>query len=129
MPATPPRPRPYFVPADLDYDSLPEAVRIAVDELVQPAYNQLVLQTSTALERSAGATYVCLLFLELLDQFDLGSQVAYRVSQRAESAAPRDDALNRYMRLAGSKERAGLFLLRIRSLRGRDRTHSDSTSE
>lgn len=129
MPMIPPRPRPYFVPADLDYDSLPEAVRIAVDELVHSAYDELVLQTSSALERSAGATYVCLLFLELLDQFDLGSQVAHRLSQHAESAAPRDEALNRYMRLVGSKERAGLFLLRIRSLRSRDCAHPSSASE
>jgi hypothetical protein len=105
--------RPYYVPADLDFDSLPETVQRAVDEFVTPAYRELVLEASGALERAAGASFVCLLFLELLEQFDLGRQVA----QEAERLAPREVELKRHLRLLVSKQQAGNFLLRIRNLR------------
>lgn len=120
METVPAKPRPYFVPDELDWEALPRAVQVAVDELVQPAYVELVLQASTELERAAGATFVHLLFLELLEQFDLGREVARCVAGRAddtEGVSPREEELRRHLRLVSQKEKAGKFLMRIHEFR------------
>ena len=50
-------PRPYWIPQDLDLNSLPEGLRLAVSEILTPAYVELVLKAPTALERASGMTF------------------------------------------------------------------------
>ena len=106
--------RPYFIPDELDFDELPAAVQVAVEALVAPAYQELVLQAPSALERAAGASFVHLLFLELLEQFELGQQISENVKSAGNRTSPREADLRRHLRLLSAKERAGTFLLRIR---------------
>jgi hypothetical protein len=50
---------------------LPKELRLAIMEIVNPAYQELVLEAAAALARSAGTTLVHLLWLELLQQLEL----------------------------------------------------------
>ena len=64
--------RPYFIPPGINFEALPEPVRVALQAVVEPAYRELVLGVEGPLERSAGLTLAFLLSLEVLDQFQLG---------------------------------------------------------
>lgn len=112
-------PRPYFIPAGLDFEALPPAVQLAAAELVQPAYDELVLQATGALERAAGSSFVCLMFFELLEQCELGRQVADQIEQGAPNPSPREEDFQRHLRLIGAKGKAGEFLLRLRQFRAK----------
>ncbi len=50
--------QPAWVPEDVDFDKVPEAVRQAVAEIIEPAYRQLVTEAEDPLERSVGVTMV-----------------------------------------------------------------------
>lgn len=110
--------RPYFFPEALDFASLPRPVQLAIYAIVVPAYNELVLAAASALERSAGATFVFYLTLELLEQFDLGEMIASGFL-RAGSGASREAGIARCLRLSTAKDKAAGFLLRVRTFRAR----------
>ena len=65
-----------------------------------------------ALEQAAGATYVYLLYLSVLDQFDVSNQVSRDLANRAECIAPRERELARLLKLMKSTERAAFFFPR-----------------
>ena len=67
-----PADRPYFIPKNIDLGQLPGGLRKAVDDIILPAYQEFVLEATTSLERAAGMTLCCHIWLELLEQFDLG---------------------------------------------------------
>ncbi len=62
--------QPAWVPEDVDLHKVPEAVRQAVAEIIEPAYRQLVTEAEDPLERSFGVTLVQLMWLEVLEQHE-----------------------------------------------------------
>ena len=92
--ASPADSRPYWLPGDLDIDALPEGLRLAISQILTPAYEELVLAAPNALERATGATLVHLLWLELFEQFDLGHAVPGTEKLNGK-AASRQAALDR----------------------------------
>ena len=112
--------RPFYVPAGINFDELPEPVRVAFQALVEPAYRDLVLGVEGPLERSAGLSLVFLLSLEVLDQFQLGQQLNFTADPTAVGGAERDRLIGRYLKLVSAKQHAERFLLRIHDLRARN---------
>src|SRR5690242_1829243 len=114
-------PRPFFLPAGLALEDFPLPVQLAIQDIIQPAYQELVLQAPNALERSAGSAFVFLGLMELLEEFDIGEEVARRLGQAPHAGKPArcDDALNRCLRIISAKERAGVFLVRLRTHRAK----------
>jgi hypothetical protein len=110
--------RPYYVPAQIDFDALPEPVRVAFQAVIEPSFRELVVEVEGSLARSAGITLTFLLSLEVLDQFQLGQQLNYTADPTADGGE-RDRLIGRYLRLVGAKQQAERFLLRIHDLRAR----------
>ena len=115
--ATPTSPRPYFIPSSIDFASLPNEVRLAFREIVQPAYDELIVAAPGTLERSAGSSLVFLLALEVVDHFALGGLFDLTVATSSERAAEREILIARHLRLIGAKQLVSNFLLRLQQLR------------
>jgi hypothetical protein len=107
-------PRPYWISEQIDLAALPEPFRIAITEIVNRAYEELVLGAADALERSAATTYVHLLWLELLQQFELGNELE-SVSRPNLSFGARAEMIMRHLRLVAAKQHTGNFLLRVKA--------------
>jgi hypothetical protein len=60
------------------------------------------------LERSAGTTYVHLLWLELLSQFELGNQLANLQHDQGLAAPP--NLIAQHLRLVGAKQQTVFHL-------------------
>ena len=115
-----PAPRPYFVPSGLDFDTLPEGLKLAIREIVDPAYSELVLGAADALERAAAVSFVHILWLELLDQQGLGTQIARHLPKGGTvTELVFEDDFNAHLRLLGAKHKAAAFLLRLREFRAK----------
>jgi hypothetical protein len=108
--------RPYFVPEDVDFDALPESVKLAFQTIVQPAYDELVLAAPNALERAVGTSFVFLLAEEVLDHFEIGRQMDLSQTHSVVDRQQRDQALSRHLKLLGAKNAALYALLRVRRL-------------
>lgn len=108
--------RPYFVPTDVDFEALPDAIKIAFQAIVQPAYDELVLSAPNALERAMGTSFVFLLAEEVLNHFEIGRQMNLSQIQSAADREQREQALSRYLKLLGAKNSALNALLRLRKL-------------
>lgn len=115
---SPPRaaPRPYFLPPEIELETLPEAVQIAIQSIIEPAYAELVLAAPNPLERSMGISFVFLLTEEVLSHFELGRQMNLDQTQGDEERARRERDLARYLKLFGAKTSALHALLRLRKL-------------
>jgi hypothetical protein len=116
---TAPKPRPYFLPPGVDLDSLPDAVRLAFDAIIQPSYEELVLAAGTSLERTAGVSLLFLLCLEVLQQFELAHQLNFLGAPANDDQADRDRAIAKHLKLVGAKQQAANFLARLHTLRNK----------
>lgn len=116
IPAAPPA-RPYFIPPGIDFQALPLEVQIAFRQIVEPAYQELVLGALTGLERSAGATLVFLLAQEILEQFSLGRQMDFSASHDSTQVVERDKRIHQYLKLVSSKQQAANFVMRLKTIR------------
>ena len=108
--------RPYWVPDGVSFDSLPEELKIAIAGIVNPAYQELVVSASSGLEQSTGLTIVHLLWLEILDQIELGKGVAQN-SDAPDTLKHRETMIARHLRLVGAKNKTSNFLLRLHDFR------------
>jgi hypothetical protein len=108
--------RPFWVPTGVKFDALPRALQAAIAEVLNPLYEQTVLEAPTALERAAALTHVHLQWLELLEQYDLGRAMAPLVA-KGESTSTHREGIARHLRLAGAKERSGKFLLQVQGFK------------
>ena len=121
-PAGVPQPRdpglPPWLPDGSTLDIIPAGLRDAVVQLVNPAYRQFVLEASDALERMIGFSLVHLLWLEILEQFEMRREYQ-DVTAVLGLAAGTEGAINDHLRLIDAKLRAGSFLVRLRELRHR----------
>lgn len=107
-----------FLPAGLGLGQLPPAVQRAVLELVAPAHEELVVQAPSVLERAAGSSFVFLLLMELLEQFELAGQVGDATADGG-TGLTRELDLERYLKLMSAKDKAVAFLMRVRTYRAR----------
>ena len=109
-------PRPYWIPAGVDFDSLSAELRAAIMGVVNPAYQSLVLEAAAGLEQSTGLTIVHLLWLEVLDQIELGQSFENGKGD-PEASEKRIGMIERYIRMAGAKTKTSNFLLRLHEFR------------
>jgi hypothetical protein len=109
-------PRPYWLPDGVEFDLLPDELKAAIAGIINPAYRELVLQADAGLPQTTGVTIVYLLWLELLDQIQLGSQSVSAVSD-PDAQRERHTTISRLLRTVGAKNKTTGLLLRIRELR------------
>ena len=116
-PSAPPPPgaRPFWVPDDLTFDTLPPALQGAIQAIVDPAYTELVLQAKTALEQSMGVSYVKLLWIEIIDAMDIAKDTA-RALSRGESPDGHQAKVGQHLRLIAQKGKIAKFLLEIQKV-------------
>jgi hypothetical protein len=111
--------QPLWMPEGQDLDLMPIEVRQAVAEIIQPAYVEMVMNAQTGMEKSLGASIVHLLWLEVLDQFDIKKEYC-KFDLRLGLDTGRKDAIDQYIKLINAKLRIGNFLIRLRELRQRE---------
>lgn len=109
-------PLPFFLPQDINWDELPEAVRAAVHDIVTPLYREFVLENADALQRSAGMSLVFLATLEVVEFVGNGRSVFERPPTDDEIKA-RQQQIDRQLRLVGAKMKCTDLLLRLQSWR------------
>lgn len=89
-----------------------------IPQVIEPAYEQFVLQSMDGLERWIGSTLVHLLWLETLHQLDLKREYGV-MACIPELARVQESEIALQLRLVESKMKIGGFLLRIREARQR----------
>lgn len=108
--------RPYFVPENIDWDALPESHRVAITTVVQPVYEEYVVQATDALERSAGSSITSCLVMELLDQLDVGGLLG-GTEDAKDDRQTRERLFSRLLRTTTVKQKLTDGLMRLRSQR------------
>lgn len=111
-------PRPFWIPPDVDIDSLPEGLRAALRDILQPCYDSLVGDCPDAMERSAGSTYVFLSWLEQLEQCHLG-QIIRMGEPGSLTSADCEKAFQRLHGIVNKKFKATDLLQRLRAQRAK----------
>src|SRR4051812_41663379 len=98
--------RPPFVPAGAVFEDLPQDVRTALTEVINPLYEELVLRAETPLQRAAGLSVVHAAWLEVVLQHDLGRDLAAVLADGAgERVADHREAIGRYMLVAAMRDK------------------------
>jgi hypothetical protein len=113
LPVQSPENLPLWAPGGVDLKIVPSEVQQAARQLIQPLYNQFVLNSSDPLEKSLGVTISHLLWLEILEQFDMKREYT-QVNAVLNLPGDRHETIDRHLRLIDSKLRVGYFLTRIR---------------
>lgn len=114
--------QPYWLPTGEEFKKLPERLQHAIRLILQPAYQELVVDSQHALSQSTGLTIVHLMWLEMLDQLEIGlphsgSQQEPDVLSGSGAKDGRLEAIDRLLRTVGAKHRASEFLQRMREFR------------
>ena len=111
---------PYWVPEGVVYDELPSTLRLAIRDVIEPTYRELVKTARPGLAMSTGLTIVHLLWLEILDQIalDIPNQVVDSdfLAALDTSATDRQRLIERHLRTVGAKLKASELLLRLQAL-------------
>jgi hypothetical protein len=108
--------RPLWLPEGSDLEKFPAEIAQAAEEIVVPAYQQLVVNANSGMERSMGASLVHLLWLEILDQFDIKSDYV-KFDLNIGISVGRKSAIDDHIRLLETKLRVGQFMHRIEAYR------------
>lgn len=106
--------RPFFIPQGVEFDKLTGEMKAAIQGIINPAYRQLVLESRDGLEKSIGVTIVHLLWLEILDQVELGQD--FSTSSPRQMSAERMKLIDRHLRVVNAKSKASNFLVRFQEL-------------
>jgi hypothetical protein len=109
---------PIWAPDGVDLKVVPPEVRQAIAELIQPFYEQFVLNASEGLEKSLGITLTHILWLEILEQLEIKLEYI-QIEAVLNITHNRPQMIDRHLKLIGSKRRFGYFLLRIKELQKR----------
>ncbi len=107
--------QPPWAPDGVDLIKVPEPVRQAVAEIIEPAYRQMVAEVEDPLERSIGLTLVHLMWLEVLDQHEAKQE--YLQTSILELPEDRSDMIDRHLRMLHTKVKVGSLLMRLREMR------------
>ena len=108
--------RPLWVPEGVDLHFVPEEVQRAIGEVVQPVYERFVLGVDDPLEMSLGVTLAHLLWLEVLQQFDLKREYT-EITAVLKLRDDHSSAIDQHLRIIYSKVKVGYLLARLRELR------------
>jgi hypothetical protein len=103
-----------WVPPGFKTATLGPDAQKAMAEVVNPVYEQLVLQPSDSLERSTGLTHLYLLWEEMLHHFQVAE--SYSSDPRERSLKDYERNLSRYIELAKLKAATTNVLLRLRQM-------------
>jgi len=109
---------PIWAPDGVDLKVVPPEIRQAIAQLIQPIYEQFVVNASDGLEKSLGITITHLLWLEILEQLDIKREYV-QIEAVLHITHNRPEMIDRHLRLLDSKLRFGYFLLRIKELQQR----------
>lgn len=104
----------HWTPPGVDINSFPAEVQTAIIEIVNPIYEQLVLQARDSLEKSTGMTAVYLLWMEILNLHQLGQE--YLPDPFLRSAGAFQDTFSRQLQLVDAKAKTSYILVRLREL-------------
>lgn len=122
MVSTPPPSQPdeqplYWLPAGMRLESLPPGLRQAVQELLIPAFRELVTGAQGPLERLNAVSLVHLAWLELLQQSHMGAGMAGKVppADQKNYAA----AFDHHLKLITAKGRVARFHLEVEKFKRR----------
>ena len=107
--------RPYWIPAGVDFDSMSDELKAAIVGFINPAYRELVLRAREGLEQSTGMTIVHLMWLEVMDQIHMGKD--FEGAGEPNRSKEHAKNVSQYLRLAGAKNKASSFLLRMHEFR------------
>jgi hypothetical protein len=124
-PRSPELQRPLWSPEGVDLSIVPPEVQQAITELIEPTYQEFVVGSADGLERSIGISLTHLLWLEILEQFDMKRQYT-QVDAVLNLPGQRHESIAQHLRLIESKVRVGYFLVRIRELAEQAATRSRS---
>jgi hypothetical protein len=100
----------------VDLEVVPEEVRAAIEEVVRPVYERLVVDVDEPLDKSLGVTVAHLVWLEVLQQFDLKQQYT-QISAVLGLPDDRSSAIEQHLRIIYSKVKVGYLLAHLRQLR------------
>ena len=120
---SPTTPAPLWVPDDVDLELLPQEVRQAITQIVQPVYERFVIASDDPLEKSLGVTVTHLLWLEILQQSDLKREFTQLTAILGTEKNFQND-IDQHLRIIESKVKVGYLLARLRDLRQRSNHHS-----
>jgi hypothetical protein len=109
---------PPWVPNDRELELVPDAVRQAVNQVVQPVYERFVLDSSDPLEKSLGVTVTHLLWLEILQQADLKREYT-EITAVLGTQNNHHREIDQHLRIIESKVKVGYLLTHIQELRRR----------
>ena len=104
------------MPPEIRFEMLPRQLQIAIDELIGPTYRELVLDARNALERQAGASLTLMLYLELIEQREIG-RLASEVAIGKPRSKDYDKQMRRWLRIVKSKDHIQRFLMRLQAAR------------
>jgi hypothetical protein len=107
---------PVWAPKGVDLDVVPTEIQQVVAELIQPIYDQCVTNASDCLEKSLGITITHLLWLEILEQFDIKREYT-QIEAVLQITHNRTGMIESHLRLINTKLRIGYFLLRLKEVR------------
>lgn len=106
--------RPFFLSADVNYDRLPESFKSAFTAVIEPLYQELVIEAPNALERAGGSAFVFWLTEEVLRQLTAGHGMDLSLSQTEEQRERQEQAVERCCRVGAAKDKALSALIRLR---------------
>jgi hypothetical protein len=113
-PVPPPSPDvPYWIPRGSGWNTLAETTRQAVNQILAPAYRQLVLEAQGEVERSVGITLVHLMWLEICGQVPMAMAVVEPLLAAIQADDP-DVLVNRHLHLVAAKCQAAELLSKVR---------------
>jgi hypothetical protein len=113
-PVLPPIREGRWTPPGIAFEMLARPLQAALVELVGPLYEELVLAAPDALERSTGLTLTHLLWLEILEQYELGCDYSVVSGVLGTASPDRGPMIDQHLRLLEAKLRASHFLVQAR---------------
>ncbi len=114
--------RPFWFPADLEFEKLPREFQVAVTEIVVPIYEELVVHEHDPIVRSAGATLAFLTCLEIAQQCEIGANFASALDSKAVEKLTKQ--LSKLLALSGAKAQIMTAIRRWRESQNREATMS-----
>ncbi len=107
---------PVWAPEGFDLHFVPEPVQQAIREVVDPVYERFVRGVDDPLELSLGVTVAHLLWLEVLQQYDLKREYT-EITAVLGLRRDRSSAIEQHLRIIQSKVQVGYLMARLRDLR------------
>lgn len=108
-----------WLPEGANYKALPPRLQRAITEIINPAYRELVLEEPSALARTSGLSFMYLLWLEMIEQFELGKYMWLKGSPFNMSSEVYERGIARHLRLVATRDKFAKFLLQVKVARAK----------